>query len=49
MKAKVKKKNDVVNTIFSDNETSKESVHYICISAINICHENIYTTILTFI
>ena len=41
IKAKVKTFNEVVNTVFSDNKISKESIHYICIAGIIIdCHEN---------
>ena len=36
IKTKVKTFNDVVNTVFSDNEIQKERNHYICIAAINI-------------
>ena len=36
IKTKVKTFNDVVNTVFSDNKVLKESIHYICIAAINI-------------
>ena len=36
IKAKVKTFNEVVNTNFSDDKVPKESIHYICIAAINI-------------
>ena len=36
IKTKVKAYNDVVNTIFSDNEIPKEGVHYIFIAAIYV-------------
>ena len=36
IKTKVKTFNDVINTVFSDNEIPKEGIHYICIAAINI-------------
>ena len=36
IKTKLKTFNDVVNTVFSDNKVLKESIHYICIAAINI-------------
>ena len=36
IKTKVKIFNEVVNIIFSDNKIPKESIHYICIAAINI-------------
>ena len=36
IKTKEKTFNDVVNTVFSDNEIQKERNHYICIAAINI-------------
>ena len=36
IKAKVKTFNEVVNTVFSDNKISKESIHYICIAGIRI-------------
>ena len=36
IKTKVKAFNEVVNTIFSNNKIPKESIHYICIAAINI-------------
>ena len=36
IKTKVKTFNGVVNTVFSDDKISKESIHCTCISAINI-------------
>ena len=33
IKAKVKKFNKVVNTVFSENEIRKDSIHYICLAA----------------
>ena len=36
LKTKLKTFNDVVNTVFSDDKTLKESIHYICIAAIII-------------
>ena len=36
IKANVKTFNGVVNTVFSDDKVSKETIHYICITAINI-------------
>ena len=35
-KAKVKIFNGVINTVFSDDEIPKESIHYICIAALII-------------
>ena len=36
LKIKLKTFNDVVNTVFSDDKTLKESIHYIGIAAITI-------------
>ena len=36
LKIKLKTFNDVVNTVFSDDKTLKESIHYIGIEAITI-------------
>ena len=36
IKTKVKKFNKVVNTVFSDNEIRKDSIHYICLAATSI-------------
>ena len=36
IKPKVKASNDVVNTIFSDDEIPKEGVHYIFIAAMYV-------------
>ena len=36
LKIKLKTFNDVVNTVFSDDKTLKESIHYIGIAAIAI-------------
>ena len=36
IKCKVKTFNNVINTVFSDNEIPKERNHYTCIAAINI-------------
>ena len=36
IKTKVKTFNDVISTVFSDNEIPKERNHYICIAAICI-------------
>ena len=36
IKTKVKTFNNVINTVFSDNEIVKEKNHYTCIAAINI-------------
>ena len=35
IKAKVKTLNGVVNVVFTDDKIPKESIHYICIAAIN--------------
>ena len=35
IKTKVKTFNDVISTVFSDNEILKERNHYTCIAAIN--------------
>ena len=36
IKTKVKTLNEVVNTIFSDDEVPKEDIHYICLTSICI-------------
>ena len=36
IKTKVTAFNEVINTIFTANKIPKESIHYICIAAINI-------------
>ena len=36
IKANVKTLNGIVNTVFSDDKVSNETIHYICIIAINI-------------
>ena len=36
IKTKIETFNVVVNTVFSDDKVSKESIHYICIAAKNI-------------
>ena len=36
LKTNVKALNEVINTILSDNKILKQSIHYICIAAINV-------------
>ena len=50
IKATVKPFNEVVNTVFSDDKIPKESIHYICIAAVNIdsvskIDKNIYSQV----
>ena len=41
-KAKVKLFKEVVNTVFSDDEIPKESIHYICIANVSISMYSVY-------